>query len=310
MMLSQLKKKYRQLIPEWFREWIIKIIIIPAKKINVVYLWKSKKIKQEIIRYYEQDVAMSEEQRAVVDFLKENPLSMFPLKFPEVGMCQVYNDPERDLRYVLFYGKRLYMKRTMTRLEIQRSYQNLICEQSSNSPHCYFTDDFFVENGDVVIDAGTAEGNFALTIIEKVKKIYLFETDPEWIESLEATFEPWKDKVVVFNKFISDNDEGQNISLDTVLGDDDPVSFIKADIEGAEIEMLRGMEKILSRKSDMKLVLCTYHHQSDEENLTNMLVQKGFSVQPSAGYMILFDDPEFQPPYLRRGLIRARKCIK
>ncbi|MDR1370730.1 MAG: FkbM family methyltransferase [Dysgonamonadaceae bacterium] len=199
------------------------------------------------------------------------------------------------------------MKRSMTRLEIQRSYDNLIFEQQPHSPHCYFSDDFFVTESDIVIDAGTAEGNFALSIIDKVSKIYLFEADLGWIEALEATFEPWKEKVIISNNFISNNDVGKNITLDMAIGSQS-VDFIKADIEGAEVDMLRGMDKILSRQSNLKLVLCTYHHQSDEKDLSDILRKKGFSISPSEGYMILFDDPDFQAPYLRRGVIRVRKC--
>lgn len=47
----------------------------------------------------------------------------------------------------------------------------------------------------MIADIGSAEGNFSLSNIENVKKVYLFESDKEWIEALEATFRPWRDKV-------------------------------------------------------------------------------------------------------------------
>ena len=36
--------------------------------------------------------------------------------------------------------------------------------------------------------------------VDVASKIYLFECDPVWIEALEKTFEPYKDKVVIVPK--------------------------------------------------------------------------------------------------------------
>lgn len=51
----------------------------------------------------------------------------------------------------------------------------------------------------IVADIGTAEGIFALNIIHSVKKVYLFECDPEWIIPLEKTFAPWINKIEIVN---------------------------------------------------------------------------------------------------------------
>lgn len=57
---------------------------------------------------------------------------------------------------------------------MEEYYRGISIEQDICSPHRYFTDDFSVPNNAVVIDAGVAEGNFSLSIIEHVKKyIYL-----------------------------------------------------------------------------------------------------------------------------------------
>jgi hypothetical protein len=167
-----------------------------------------------------------------------------------------------------------------------------------------------VSEGDVVVDAGVAEGNFALSVVEKVKKMYLFETDETWITTLEATFAPWKEKVVIVNKYVSDNDKENCITLDTFFGNE-KIDFIKADIEGAEFQLLTGAKKILSRQIPMKIVLCTYHKHNDAEMFNRILMSNGFCTEFSKGYMIflyeLYD--RLEPPYLRRGLIRAKKYL-
>ncbi|MDR0737564.1 MAG: FkbM family methyltransferase, partial [Prevotellaceae bacterium] len=172
----------------------------------------------------------------------------------------------------------------------------------------YETAGFHVSESDVVVDAGVAEGNFALSVIEKVKKIYLFEMDKAWITALEATFAPWKEKVVIVNKYVSDVNEKNRITLDAFFGNE-KIDFIKADIEGAEIQLLEGAKAILSRKTPLKAVLCTYHKHNDAEMLQQTLAEKGFRTEFSNGYMIFFYEmcDKFEPPYLRRGLIRAEK---
>lgn len=54
--------------------------------------------------------------------------------------------------------------------EVAAYYKSVLMEQDEDSPHKYLTKDFNVENSDVVVDVGVAEGNFSLDIIDRVKK--------------------------------------------------------------------------------------------------------------------------------------------
>jgi len=188
-----------------------------------------------------------------------------------------------------------------------REYSLLMLEQDANSPHRYITNNFKVNDGDVVVDIGSAEGNFSLSNIEKIKKLYLVEADPGWNEALNATFAPWKDKVVILNKYASDKDDEQNISLDGLLQHEEKVNFIKIDVEGAEQQVLAGATVVVNKNKDLKVALCTYHRQDDAETFARLLTEKRFTIEFSNGYMIFInsDRSQFKPPYLRKGLIRA-----
>jgi len=53
------------------------------------------------------------------------------------------------------------------------------------------------------------------------------------------------------------------------------------------------------------VALCTYHKNDDENDFTRLMLEHGFQVTPSKGYMIHYYDKKMKAPYLRRGLIRA-----
>ena len=55
---------------------------------------------------------------------------------------------------------------------------------------------------EIVVDIGAADGNFGLSIIEKVSKLYLFEPQKSWHKALQATFKPWEDKVEIVSKMV------------------------------------------------------------------------------------------------------------
>ena len=297
------------MIKEFFRKIILPIIWSKLSELKLRYR------KCKIISYLScKKNGMTAEKQEVLGYLKHNHLSVFPYeytkKYDKKRICLYSSDivGVGKMRYVLQEGKRLYFKRNWSEEQIQAYYNGLLIEQDAMSPHRYETSTFHVCEGDVVVDAGVAEGNFALSVVEKVKKIYLFEVDETWIEALTATFAPWKEKVVIVNKYISDSDEENCVTLDTFFGNE-KIDFIKADIEGAERQLLAGAKAILSRQTPIKMALCTYHKHDDAVVLNQMLVEKGFSTEFSRGYMIFYYEmyDKLKPPYLRRGLIRGGK---
>ena len=272
---------------------------------------KSQRPKNEILQYYSTLSEIPNEKKEIIAYLRQNPLHVFPYSFTKnyspASIKVFYDDQLNNLPYVMHEGKRLYFKRGKKEYKIMREYSFLKLEQDANSPHRYITDTFTINNGDVVVDIGSAEGNFSLSNIEKIKRLYLVEADPGWIEALSATFAPWKDKVIILNKYASDINDDQNISLDALLQHEEKVNFIKIDVEGAEQKVLAGATAVINKNKDLKVALCTYHKQDDAETFAKLLTGKGFKIEFSNGYMIFLnaDKSEFKPPYLRKGLIRA-----
>jgi len=219
----------------------------------------------------------SEEIQQVLNYLKTNPIAVFPYEFQDKYIAEnieVFDDLEKGLPYVLQDGKRLYFKKRWGKRKIRNLFNLLSKEQDIQSPHHYLTDQFRFEEGDILVDAGAAEGNFALSIVEKAAKIILFEADKEWIEPLNATFEPWKDKVVIVNKYISNVTNPTNTTLDEYFSSGEPVTFLKIDVEGAESRLLEGSKRLLAANTKLKVAVCTYHKQDDEGEFKALLFRQ------------------------------------
>lgn len=283
---------------------------------NVVSIYRHRNessgiIRRKIIRYYSKfsENELTNEQSQVIKYLKRNPLNIFPYSFTKKynqDKVEVYFDKKKCLQFVYLDGKRLYFKRGYSDSLLKSKFNNLCIEQDIESPHRYLSDYFFINNGDIVADIGAAEGNFALGLVEKAKKIYLFESDEGWIEALNATFEPWKAKVEIINKSVSDKTDNENLQLDSFFKNKE-LNFIKIDTEGSELKVLNGSKVIISNQNNLKIAVCTYHKQNDELLFSEFLTNFGFYIYKPQGYMIYIHDNEYKEPYLKRGLIRASK---
>lgn len=226
----------------------------------------------------------------------------------QYGLREAVYDEDKDLYFVWFEGKRLYLSSEykFTMKNGKRYAYDFWWEQDINSPHRYEENDVVVKEGDVLVDAGVCEGNFTLHHIDKVGKVYLIECDPDWMKALRATFEPYKDKVVFCNKFLGGCDTETMITLNSLVKE--PVDFIKMDIEGEEINALRGSDRVFANSNHIKCSICSYHKHGDEEAIKEILQQYGLKTEASAGYMLFTYDAEiWKNPELRRGIVRGRK---
>ncbi len=283
-------------------------VLVP-KPIRTSLLLSS--LRKRIPAFHEADPAywFDEERKQVIEFVKQHGVKIFPYHFTErydQSSIVVHRDPASGLKYVEQEGRRLYFKRRWSDARIQRSFHDLSMEQDTQSPHRYLTTSFNLCSNDVVADFGAAEGNFSLAVIDQVKKVYLFESDPEWIEALEMTFKPWRDKVEIVPKFVSDKNDDKHCTGDEFFSSKS-ITFLKIDVDGGERKLLKGLSRTLQQPCSMKIALCTYHKHEDQQEFTDLLVRSGFAVTPSSGYMIFYYDKLLGAPYLRRGLIRATK---
>lgn len=224
------------------------------------------------------------------------------------GMFDISFDETSGLYYSYWHGKRIYLKRSMNSKEASGYLMNIAVEQDSASPHSYSNMEP-IGKDEVLVDAGAAEGFFALDWVDCCKKIYLVEASMEWIETLRYTFAPYKDKVEIIPKFLGPSKRNGSITLDEIDEMGFPITFIKMDIEGAETKALQGAKKVLSSNRPLRILACAYHRSKDAQNLSMQLLDAHFTVRFTDGYMFFpFEKPIV--PELRHGLVIANKTYK
>lgn len=154
----------------------------------------------------------------------------------------------------------------------------------------------------IVIDCGGYCGAFSTIALAKEAKVYIFEPLEENIKLLEKNLSYYSnEKYTIENKALGQKNEiveffvpfnrtsgttkvlGKEkdrklmlpvISIDSYVEENliERVDFIKADIEGAEREMLNGASNTI-RKFSPKLSICTYHLPDDSKVLEDIILK-------------------------------------
>ena len=159
----------------------------------------------------------------------------------------------------------------------------------ANTPH-YICAGFIPERGAIVIDGGAFDGGTASIFSDMGYKVYAFEMDKD---NFELARKAAKEKSFVVENFglgsykhemtydkklssscISDtgSEVAQIITLDEYVREKNlpRVDFIKLDVEGAELDVLKGAAATIARFKPI-LALSAYHKLDDFWTLMNFV---------------------------------------
>lgn len=270
--------------------------------------------REELLKYLMTEKyrdTMDSDIQDTLEYWRKNPLSYFNQhEYAGATRDRVFWDIECNMPYIIFKNRRLYYP---------RSYSGFLCdkeglyvlgyreeEQAEGSPHKYLTKEIDFAKGDVVVDAGAMEGDFALEHIDDIGRLYIFECDSEWIKALKMTYKDYMDKVTIIPKMLGDRVDENMTTLKEAIPDG-KVDFIKMDIEGAEVKALQAAEELL-QNNDVKCSICTYHRKDDAACLKKFFERNGYQTSFSNGHMIFYIDPDiFSTLDFRKGVIYAKK---
>lgn len=303
-MYEGLKRIYRVLVP-----LAIRLMVVRCRQ-----RVKDARFLSEINAFFSANKSEAEKYAGELEYINRTKLAVvFPYRYTEKYPnypVKAEKDAESDMLFIPHQGKRLYFPRGMQRETAISVYRSLLMEQDVQSPHRYMTEKIYRQNPEIIIDVGCAEAILALELIEQLKFAILFECDEQWIEALTATFRPWKEKVMIVNKFASNKISAKATTLDTTFNMTAPFAenfpgriLVKLDVEGAERQVLEGANYLLSRER-VTFLCCTYHRQNDAKELESMFKERGLHTEFQNGYM-LFRDQTLAKPFFRKGLLRA-----
>ena len=192
-----------------------------------------------------------------------------------------------------------YSKKTMLRVIEGRLTGNLDVVEDIWQKNQYWPEDIIkFSEEEVIIECGSCDGKTIMELCSvlnnKYKHIYLFEPDQECEQALKKVIneisKTGKD-ITLFqsgtykesgelsfsNEGVSSGlskiDEFGTSKIDVVAIDDvidDFVTYIKMDIEGAELDTLKGAKNIIE-KCKPKLAVCVYHKDEDLVSIISYL---------------------------------------
>lgn len=317
------KSIYRKLLPEKIRSTIYTLRGLSSMRREMdklrndadsqIIQLRNELLYLKIIDYF-RDYGKREYESELNYLKKHGSLEMYPYeKTNLLKNVQANFDSKKRMPFVMHDGKKLYFPEDYSIEAAIKTYSYFVAGENilgdsylEKAPHQYITKQFNVHDGDIVLDLGAAEGLFMLDAVDKAKRGYLFEPNKYWAKALQATFEPYSDKIVFVDKFVTDKDSSNSITIDTCLKNESGNIFIKMDVDGYELSALNGSKTILKRNDDIRVVCCTYHNQDDANDINNLFKEINFYTAFSDGYVIFFHDSRIKPPYFRKGVIRAK----
>lgn len=191
------------------------------------------------------------------------------------------------------------------------------------NPHGYETAFVKIRQGDIVIDAGSCEGFFVRYALDRgAGKIVAFEPHPRLSEGLRQTYETeigrGRVEIVPFaisnvncesnlddgREFVCEasiNVKGKNrievVTLDSFLMASglERIDFVKMDIEGQEMNAVRGMFGILKRFKP-RLAIAVYHGYDNARQVKELILAACSDYKIEFGGCYMFEAPS--RPYM------------
>jgi FkbM family methyltransferase len=208
-----------------------------------------------------------------------------------------------DVVKVEIDGRRIYWPQHADWARLSHMYFEVFHETNN---HYFNIPETSIQSGDVVMDCGACEGYFTLKALEEgAKSVYCFEPGAAISRCLSRTFasDIVDGRVSLHSYLLGDHSEEvmfyedpndptvcrlynrqdhvtpqadiRTVKMTTidafcVANNIESVDFIKADVEGGEMSLLRGAEETL-KKSKPKLAFAAYHNSDDANRMVEYI---------------------------------------
>ncbi len=157
--------------------------------------------------------------------------------------------------------------------------------------HYYQKRNTTVAEQEILLDVGAAEGLFSLTVAPRCKQIILVEPNEVFYTALQHSFAPYSGKTTIYKTAVGNTEGFVNFAdnhlagqvtekggvavpitrIDQLIQKDQPITFLKADIEGFEYEMLQGARETIIRNKP-KIAITTYHDENNAQAIIDLVL--------------------------------------
>jgi FkbM family methyltransferase len=177
-------------------------------------------------------------------------------------------------------------------MPITSLYQVIAETFYDNDWHYYEIEQTKVGAEDTVIDCGAGEGLFSLLVARRCSKVFAIEPLPRFVQAMKLSFLKFGDVDIIPCALADYEGEGKlsqmgissslagprkdsiTIRIDTVdnlfFRKGIKIDYIKADLEGYEVEMLRGASKTI-KSFNPKIAITTYHRNDHADEISRFL---------------------------------------
>lgn len=197
---------------------------------------------------------------------------------------------EEGADYVVAFqeGQKLYFPKSVSLAALY----HVVCEICDRKNwHYYEIPETKVKPDDIVVDCGAAEGLFSLLIQDRCREVYVIEPSPIFLTSISKTFKDKSNVTILpvalgkvtgtmyltnegMESKVSEKENGPAITIETIdnlfFHQGKKITYLKADIEGYELEMLEGA-RLTIKECKPTIAITTYHHREDAKEITHFL---------------------------------------
>ena len=180
-----------------------------------------------------------------------------------------------------------------------------------------------LQNDDIVVDIGAHVGLFTLKVAKSVKLVLAVEPHPfnyrlltmnialnklENVIPVKLALSSYCGKAKLYLRsagthtlkgqiFGLESGETLEVEVETLdrLIDElrlNKVTFVKIDVEGAELDVLKGSERVLTGNDRLFLAIAAYHYPEEALEVAEYLRTRGFKVFTNGEYVYAFKPPD------------------